>query len=86
MRSAGSDADRAGRFTGGTVESLEQVQGAPGNDTLIGSDEPELLQGAGGADTIAGLGGAELLVGDGLLSTPVAADAIDGGPATTSST
>ena len=70
---------RAGRFTGGSVQSIEKVRGGAGDDTLIGSDGPELLQGAGGADVIAGLGGADLLVGDGVGLFPAAADSIDGG-------
>ena len=70
---------RAGRFTGGSVQSIEKVRGGAGNDTLIGGDGPELLQGAGGADVIAGGGGADLLVGDGVGLFPAAADSIDGG-------
>lgn len=69
----------AGRFTGGSVQSIEKVRGGAGDDTLIGSEGPELLQGAGGADVIAGLGGADPLVGDVVGQFPAAADSIDGG-------
>ena len=70
---------RSGRFTGGTVSSIEKVRGGAGDDTPIGSDAPELLQGADGADAIAGLGGADLLIGYGVFSLSPGADAIDGG-------
>jgi RTX calcium-binding nonapeptide repeat (4 copies) len=70
-----------GTFNGGTVESIEKVQGGDGSDTLIGGDRPDMLQGEGGADVIAGRGGADLLVGDGesTFAALVAADTIDGG-------
>jgi Ca2+-binding RTX toxin-like protein len=70
---------RSGRFSGGTVSSIEKVVGGAGNDVLIGSDAAELLQGAGGADAIAGLGGPDLLIGDGVFTLAPGADAIDGG-------
>jgi hypothetical protein len=69
----------SGRFTGGTVSSIEKVIGGSGNDVLIGSDAAELLQGAGGADAVAGLGGPDLLIGDGVFTLTPGADAIDGG-------
>jgi Ca2+-binding RTX toxin-like protein len=71
----------AGTFEGGTVASIEKVQGGQAGDTLIGSDSPDMLQGGGGADVIAGRGGADLLVGDGhdTFFPLVAADTIDGG-------
>ncbi len=48
-----------------TQTAVEQVEGGPGNDTLIGSDGADVLAGGAGDDTLRGRG---------------AADDLDGGP------
>jgi Ca2+-binding RTX toxin-like protein len=46
-----------------TQHGVEQVEGGPGNDTLIGTDGADLLAGGLGNDTLQGRGGADTLVG-----------------------
>ena len=53
--------------------SLENIAGTSGNDTLIGSSEPNHIQGLAGNDTISGLGGDDTLDGG------IGNDILDGG-------
>jgi Ca2+-binding RTX toxin-like protein len=46
-----------------TMLGIEQVAGGPGNDTLIGSADPDVLAGGDGNDRLQGRGGADTLEG-----------------------
>jgi Ca2+-binding RTX toxin-like protein len=47
-----------------TLSNIEDVQGSPFDDTIIGNDGPNALRGDPGADTISGGDGDDILIGD----------------------
>jgi Ca2+-binding RTX toxin-like protein len=61
----GGNADVSSGGVTTQMKGVEQIEGGPGNDTLIGSDAADLLAGGEGNDRLQGLG---------------AADTLDGGP------
>ena len=66
---------QSGGFTDQLI-SLEAVGGTPGNDTLTGSDEPDVLIGDSGKDRLRGLAGDDVLIGGGFaLADPDNPDA-----------
>jgi hypothetical protein len=66
------------------IQTVENLSGGPGSDTLTGSGGSNALVGGGGADYLSGNGGADSLVGsagDDELSGGAGADQLSGGPA-----
>ena len=65
------------------LSGIEEVEGTPFADLLVGGEGSDRLLGAGGDDTILGRGGHDLLAGgdgDDALSGDRGTDDIDGGP------
>ena len=62
-----------------TLRNIEGLEGTPGDDTFVGSDQTNVLDGRSGADVLQGLGGADLLQGDSPIDDTPGNDKLDGG-------
>jgi Ca2+-binding RTX toxin-like protein len=62
-----------------TLRNIEGLEGTPGDDTFVGSDQTNVLDGRNGADVLQGLGGADLLQGDAPIDDKPGNDRLDGG-------
>jgi hypothetical protein len=58
----------------GSISTVEQIEGTPAADLLVGDAGPNVLHGMGGADQLFGMGGADGLYGD------AGGDLLNGGP------
>jgi hypothetical protein len=62
-----------------TLRNIEGLEGTPGDDTFVGSDQTNVLDGRNGSDVLQGLGGADLLQGDSPIDDTPGNDRLDGG-------
>jgi Ca2+-binding RTX toxin-like protein len=62
-----------------TLRNIEGLEGTPGDDTFVGSDQTNVLDGRNGTDVLQGLGGADLLQGDAPVDDKPGNDRLDGG-------
>src|SRR6266571_2119516 len=81
---APAEARVAGPFT--CFGQAATIVGTPGDDTLDGTDGPDVMVGLGGNDTLNGMGGADVICGGlgddkiNFLVTPIGVDQESGGP------